>query len=284
MSALDAVNDWPVPAAAAAVVGTSGVLARHGDTHRRFALASVTKPLVARAAQVAVEEGGVDLDTAAGPPGSTVRHLLAHASGLSQAEDHVLAAPGTRRIYSNYGFRVLAETVQEKSGIGFGEYLAEAVFGPLGMAASRLDGGAAAAGFGAKSTVEDLVAFAGDLLRPTTVSPQMHAGAITVQFPGLAGVLPGYGVQRPNDWGLGFEIKGAKSPHWTGLANSPRTFGHFGQSGTFIWVDPELEVALVVLTDRDFGDWALSLWPALSDAVISESRRRLAQQGSQEAQ
>ena len=46
-------------------------------------------------------------------------------------------------------------------------------------------------------------------------------------------------VQRPNDWGLGFEISDDKSPHWTGSANSGRTYGHFGQSGTFIWVDPE---------------------------------------------
>ena len=108
MAALDAIDDWPVPAAAAAVIGTSGVLASHGDTARTFALASLTKPLVARAAQIAVEEGVVDLDTAAGPPDSTVRHLLAHASGLAMDSDRVLAKPGTRRIYSNYGFTVLA--------------------------------------------------------------------------------------------------------------------------------------------------------------------------------
>jgi CubicO group peptidase (beta-lactamase class C family) len=270
MPALDAISDWPVPAAAAAVVGTSGILATHGDTGRPFALASVTKPLVARAAQVAVEEGVVELEAAAGPPGSTVRHLLAHASGLALGEDRVLAKPGKRRIYSNYGFQVLAETVAQKSGIGFGRYLTEAVFEPLGMANSGLDGGSAAAGFGATSTVADLAAFAADLLRPATVSPQIHADATAVQFPGLIGVLPGYGVQRPNDWGLGFEIRDAKSPHWTGAANSPQTYGHFGQSGTFIWVDPGPELALVVLTDRNFGDWAIPLWPALSDEVLRE--------------
>src|SRR6476659_3027341 len=100
MSALMQISDWPVPDAAAAVVGASGVLATQGDIGRTFALASVTKPLVARAVQVAIEEGAVDLDTAAGPPGSTVRHLLAHTSGLSMHDDRVLAAPGARRIYS----------------------------------------------------------------------------------------------------------------------------------------------------------------------------------------
>ena len=267
---LDLIADWPVPAASAAVVGPSGVLATYGDTSRTFALASVTKPLVARAVQVAVEEGVVDLDTPAGPPGSTVRHLLAHASGLAMHSADLQARPGTRRVYSNYGFAVLAETVQQQSGIEFGRYLAEAVFEPLGMAASRLDGGAAAAGFGGVSSVADLAAFAGDLLRPRTVSAQLHAEAISVQFPGLTGVLPGFGVQRPNDWGLGFEIRDAKSPHWTGAANSPATFGHFGQTGTFIWVDPVADLGLVVLTDRDFDEWAKPLWPALSDEVVKQ--------------
>ncbi len=268
MPALDMLDDWPVPNAAAAIVGPDGVLATHGDTARVFALASVTKPLVARAAQVAIEEGAVELDTPAGPPGSTVRHLLAHASGLAMLDGKTLTRPGTRRVYSNYGFEVLADTVQQASGIEFSRYLTEAVLEPLGMTATRLDGGAPAAGYGAMSTVADLAAFATDLLAPATVSPQLHAEATNVQFPGLDGVLPGYGVQRPNDWGLGFEIRDSKTPHWTGAGNAPGTFGHFGQSGTLIWADPVAKLALVVLTDRDFGDWARPLWPAISDSVL----------------
>ena len=270
MSALDATTEWPVDTVAAAVVGPSGVLAEHGDTRRRFALASVTKPLVARAAQIAVEEGVVELDTEAGPPGSTVRHLLAHAAGYSMQSSELISKPGQRRVYSNYGFQVLAETIEQASGIEFGRYLAEAVFEPLAMVDSSLDGGAEAAGYGVTSTVTDLAAFAGDLLRPGIVSPQMHADATDVQFPGLSGVLPGFGAQRPNDWGLGFEIRDGKSPHWTGSANSGRTYGHFGQSGTFLWVDPDVDLALVVLTDRNFGEWAYPLWPALSGEVLRE--------------
>ncbi len=270
MSALDALADWPVDTAAAAVVGPSGVLAEFGDQSRQFALASVTKPLVARAVHIAMEEGVVDLDCAAGPPGSTVRHLLAHASGLSMRSDERINEPGERRVYSNYGFQVLAETVQDKSGIEFGRYLHDAVFEPLGMASTSLDGGAEAAGYGCSSTVADLVRFAGDLLRPVTVATETHAEATTVQFPGLDGVLPGFGVQRPNDWGLGFEIRNRKSPHWTGSENSAGTYGHFGQTGTFLWVDPAANLALVVLTDRNFDDWARSRWPDLSDTVLAE--------------
>lgn len=270
MSALDVLSDWPVPAVAAAVVGPSGLLATHGDTAQVFRLASVTKPLVARAAQIAVEEGVFDLDTPAGPPGATVRHLLAHTSGVSMQSADLLAAPGTRRIYSNYGFTLLAEALQEAADIEFGQYLSEAVFEPLGMASSTLRGGAPAAGHGGYASVTDLAAFAGDLLRPGLVSEALHAEAISVQFPGLNGVLPGFGSQRPNDWGLGFEIRSDKSPHWTGSQNSTRTFGHFGQSGTFLWVDPAVDLAFVVLTDRDFGNWTYPLWPAISDGVLRE--------------
>lgn len=268
---LRVVETWPVDSAAAAVVGRSGVIAGHGDLDKSFTLASVTKPLVARAAHIAIEEGAVELDTPAGPPGSTIRHLLAHASGVSMRSADVLARPGQRRIYSNYGFELLARAVEAAADIEFASYLTEAVFEPLQMAKSTLVGGAETAGFGGVSTVADLAAFAAELLRPTLVSEQLHQEAVTVQFPGLDGVLPGFGVQRPNDWGLGFEIRDGKSPHWTGSANSPATFGHFGQSGTFLWVDPVADLALVVLTDRDFGEWTYPLWPAISDGVLREN-------------
>ncbi|MFC5434643.1 serine hydrolase domain-containing protein [Microbacterium suwonense] len=266
-TALAAVDDWPVDHAAAAVISRDGtVLATHGDLDRSFRLASVTKPLTAYATLVAVEEGVFDLNTPAGPEGSTVRHLLAHASGLDTTEDRVRAAPGTRRIYSNRGFEVLAEAVTAHSGIPFAEYLDEAVLQPLGMTSSQLQGSAAAAGV---STVGDLARFAAELQHPTLVADQTLAEATSVVFPGLDGVLPGYGIQRPNDWGLGFELRAEKSPHWTSAANSPGTFGHFGQSGTFLWVDPHAGVACVALTDRDFGPWAVEAWPPLSDAVLA---------------
>ncbi len=271
MAALDAIEDWPVPTVAAAVVGPSGILAQHGDVRHRFELASVTKPLVARAAQVAVEEGAVELDTQAGPPGSTVRHLLAHAVGVLDAlggpDGPARQAPGLFELR----LRGAGGDDPAASGIEFGRYLTEAICEPLrhvGHHAGRA--GPRRQALAPTSTVADLVAFAGDLLRPSTVSQQMHSEATDVQFPGLSGVLPGFGTQRPNDWGLGFEIRDGKSPHWTGSANSGRTYGHFGQSGTFLWVDPQAELALVALADRNFGDWAYSRWPALSDEVLRE--------------
>jgi CubicO group peptidase (beta-lactamase class C family) len=265
-TAVGAVLDWPVGHAAAAVAGPSGVLATGGETEREFKLASVTKPLAAYAVLVAVEEGAVEWDTPAGPEGSTVRHLAAHASGLSFADGVQQAKPGTRRIYSNVGFEVLGETIAEAAGMPFDRYLHEAVLAPLGMADTQLDGSPAAGGV---STAADMAKFATELLSPTLVARETLDEATTVAFPGLDGILPGYGRQKPNDWGLGFEIRDGKSPHWTGANSSPRTFGHFGQSGTFLWVDPDAQAACVVLTDRDFSKWAVEAWPSYTDGVLA---------------
>jgi len=268
MDSVRAASEWPVDNAAVAVVAASGsVLGTEGPQTREFGLASVTKLLTAYATLVAVEEGAVEWNQPAGPPGSTVRHLVAHVSGLAFDDHKVMAAPATRRMYSNAGFEVLADTVHAASGIPFAEYLAEAVLAPLGMRSSRLAG---KAGSGAVSTCEDLVRFAAELQAPTLVSPATLAEATSVSFPGLSGVLPGYGYQKENDWGLGFEIRDHKSPHWTGASSSPKTFGHFGQSGTFLWVDPDAGVACVALADRTFGQWAIDAWPGFTDAVLAE--------------
>ncbi|MDT0377339.1 serine hydrolase domain-containing protein [Streptomyces sp. DSM 42041] len=266
-SALRMIETWPVPAAAAAVVTADGSLAgKYGETGRRFPLASVTKPLAAYAVLVAVEEGALELDEPAGPEGATVRHLLAHTSGLAFDEHRTVAAPGERRIYSNTGFEVLGEHLTKTTDIPFAEYLRDAVLSPLGMTDTELAGSPAK---DAVSTADDLVRFAGELQAPRLIAPQTLQEATGVAFPGRKGVLPGYGNQSPNDWGLGFEIRDGKTPHWTGDRSSPRTFGHFGQSGTFLWVDPEAGAACVALTDRDFGPWAVEVWPVFTDAVLA---------------
>lgn len=243
------------------------MLAAHGNTARAGDWASVTKVLTALAVLVAVEEETVFLDEPAGPPGATVRHLLAHASGLAYDSDRVLAPPGRRRIYSNAGFEALGRLVEERSGMAFATYLDEAVLRPLGMEGARLDGSPAK---GVNGMLDDLVRLAGELMTPTIISPATLATATTVAFPGLAGRLPGFDTLDPLDWGLGLEIRGAKSPHWTGRDNSPATFGHFGRSGSFLWVDPAAGVACAVLSGRDFGAWAKQAWPAFSDAVLAE--------------
>jgi CubicO group peptidase (beta-lactamase class C family) len=242
------------------------VRAATGDGSRRHRWASVTKLATALATLVAVEEGTVGLDDPAGPPGSTVRHLLAHASGLAFAEARALAAPGRFRIYSNAGFEVLAATLAGRAGMPFDQYLRDAVLEPVGMDATVLEGSAAG---GLVGPLDDLLRLAAELLAPTIVSRATLDLATTVAFPGLAGVLPGFGRSERVDWGLGFELRDDKSPHWTGRRNSPATFGHFGASGSFLWVDPIAGVACGALSGRDFGPWARVAWPTFSDAVLA---------------
>lgn len=262
---LAVVDRWPVRAAVG-VVGPDGVIATHGPTEEVFRLASVTKLLTTTAVLVAVEEGTVGLDDPAGPPGSTLRHLLAHASGLGRDSDRVVAAPGAKRIYSNRGIEVAAAALQAASGVAFATYLQEAVLDPLGMTVTRVDGSPASAG---TAPLIDLMALTLELLAPSVIAPETLAAATAVTFPNLDGVLPGFGHHSPNDWGVGFEIRDRKSPHWTGASNSPATFGHFGLAGSFLWVDPVARLAGAGLADTDFGPWAVDAWPPLADAVLA---------------
>jgi CubicO group peptidase (beta-lactamase class C family) len=266
-TALEQIDRWPAKNAAVAVLSPVGRRAVRGDAERVFRWASVTKLLTATAVLVAAEEGILDLDERAGPQGSTIRHLLAHASGLPFEGTQPIARSGERRIYSNSGFDLLGELIAERSEMPFEGYLGAAVLTPLRLDGTRLVDRPSEGLYG---PLHDLAAFGQELLRPTLVASETLAEATAVVFPGLDGVLPGIGRQTPNDWGLGFELKDGKQPHWTGSRNSPQTFGHFGGAGTFLWVDPEIGHACACLTDLDFGAWALEAWPTLSDAVLAE--------------
>jgi CubicO group peptidase (beta-lactamase class C family) len=278
MDALDLVAGWPVPSAAVGVArfdagvgprpggpAAGGPAATVGPADRVFPWASVTKPATALAILVAVEERSLDLDQPAGPPGSTVRHLLAHASGLGPGPGAPLAAPEVSRIYSNVGFVVLAELLERATGMGFADYLSEAVLDPLAMGGTALEPatveGAAA---GLSGPLRDLLALGRELAVPTLISADTHRAATSV-------LLPGFGRFDPCDWGLGVEIRGDKHPHWTGTGNSPRTYGHFGQSGSFLWIDPAAGVLCAGLGDRPFGPWATRAWPPLADAVLADA-------------
>jgi len=231
--------------------------------------ASVSKLLVAQAAMVAVEEGTASLDDRAGPDGSTLAHLLAHASGLPFEGARPVAPPGRRRIYSNSGVELAAAHLEARTGMAFADYLRAGVLEPLGMSGTTLSGSPA---HGARGPLADLLALAAEMAEPTLVSLATWHLATSVAFPALVGVVPGFGRYDPCDWGLGPEIRGQKQPHWTSSVNSPATFGHFGQSGSFVWVDPLAGVALAGLSSEPFGAWAKQAWPELSyDIVILTS-------------
>jgi CubicO group peptidase (beta-lactamase class C family) len=268
MDALRQIEAWPVPHACAGATDAARTLGTAGDAGRVHELASVSKLFVAYAVLVAAEEGTIELDGPAGPEGSTFRHLLAHASGLGP-DGNRLARPERSRIYSNGGYNLLAEELGRHAAMPFEQYLREAVLDPLALAA-ELRGEPCG---GMVATLDDVLAFGRELLAPRLVAQETLDEATSVQFPGLVGVLPGYGRMEPNDWGLGFELRDAKRPHWTGSRNSAATFGHFGSkagTATFLWVDPAARIACAALADESFGDWAIEAWPPLADAVLEE--------------
>ncbi|RAX23659.1 MULTISPECIES: serine hydrolase [unclassified Actinomyces] len=243
-------------------------LARVGDGNAVFPLASLTKPIVAWSALIAADRHLLDLDAPAAPelPGATVRDLLAHASGVAFDSDAVLAPPRQRRIYSNRGFEILGRHLEEATATPLEAWVEEAVLEPLGMASVRIPGSPAHSGTGSAA---DLAAFARELAAPTLVSPALAEAARRPVHPGLPGVLPGYGRQAVNDFGLGLEVRGAKQPHWTAPTSSPETFGHFGQSGSFIWIDPVARRQAVFLGARPFGTVHRENWPALGAQILA---------------
>jgi CubicO group peptidase (beta-lactamase class C family) len=265
VQALRQIDAWPGEFAAAGVVDRHGHVGKHGESSRSVRLASVSKPVTALATLVAAEEGVVDLDEPAGPPGSTVRHLLAHASGLPFEGAEPIARPGQRRIYSNEAYRVLAQHLSGRAEMPFSDYLREAVCAPLGIGLDPTGD----PGSGMHASLDDVLAIGRELLVPRLVADETRDELVSVQFPGLSGVLPDYGRFDPLDWGLGVQLN-TRPPTWMGTRTSPRTFGHFGGAGTFLWVDPEAQVVCAALTTREFGDWAKQAWPRMADAVLAE--------------
>ena len=259
------IDGWGATSAAAALVGPDGVVAVHGDDRHAFRWASLTKLVTAMAVLVAVDDGVIDLDEPAGPPGATVRHLLAHASGLPFEGSVPIARPGSRRIYANAGYDALGTLLAERDGLDVEPALRRRALDPLGMTDTILLDRPSQ---GLHGPLTDLVALARELLRPTLLTPATATAMRTLAYPGLIGVLPGVGRFDPLDWGLGPEIKDGKDPHWMGARVSPGTFGHFGGSGTFIWVDPVLDRACIALTDRAYDTWAMGAWPPFNDAVV----------------
>lgn len=258
-------SDWPVGWASIGVTGPTETLGMGHDPRSPFRVASISKTMVGMAALVALEEGSIDLDDSAGPENSTIRHLLSHASGLGFDSRRQVSPVGRKRVYSNVGIEVFCDHLESTTGIDFESYLSQAVFDPLAMTSTELRGSPA---HGVSSTITDLLIFARELLSPTLVAQSTLDLATSPQFPDLAGMLPGITSFDPNPFGLTFEIRDHKEPHWTAPTNSPETFGHFGGSGSFLWVDPTVQIAAVSLADEDFGDWSLDVWPKANQRVL----------------
>jgi len=270
VQALSLVTDWPVTNVSAAILTADGRLHTTGDSDHRYRIASLAKMIVGYTAMVAVEEGIVSLDVPWGQPGCTLRHLLSHAGGYAFDGDSPVSKPGVRRTYSNTGIELAAACIEHAAGMPYEQYQREAVLEPLGMLSSSLHGTPA---HQFTSTVHDLALLMREWTSPRLVTAASRDEFRTPQFPALAGIIPGLGRFDPCPWGLGCEIRGTKSPHWTGTIAAPEAYGHFGGAGTFLLMEPTAGIGIVALTDRRFDDWsddALRLWPAFIDAALAE--------------
>lgn len=264
-TAFTLATTWPVDSYGISVI-TRDTTITDGSVDQVFRIASVTKLLTAWAVHVAVEEGSTSLAEVVGQNGCTVEHLLAHAGGYSFDGLEPISSPGKKRIYSNTGYEMLAHHLEQRTDIEFAEYLDQAVLAPLGMSSTYLNGSPAK---DVHSNVNDLTLFAHELRSPTLIARTTHVRAVSPAFPDLDGIVPGLGRFSPCAWGLGPELKAHKHPHWTAERNSASTFGHFGGTGTFVWVDPVVDVACVMLANREFDEWGMTYWPAFNDAVLA---------------
>jgi CubicO group peptidase (beta-lactamase class C family) len=308
-STLDLARAWVdggiVPGVAAAVVDGSGVL---DETYAGlatpegapigpqtlFALASLTKPLVAAACMCAVEEELLELDEEV-RDGFTLRHLLSHCSGLpADAGDldvRPVDRPGTYRRYSNAGYALAARLVESAAEMPFREYLRRSVLDPLGMDASlglghadaervavvRQPGlwklgqqffnseafrAAALPESGGFATVRGYARYLTCLLaegRATggaLLAPETVDEMLATQFGELPGGVEAVATWDACPWGLGLDVRGRRKPHWTGDALTATANTHFGSSGTLAWIDRERGVGLVVLASRgSYSGW-----------------------------
>lgn len=254
----------------ASLPGSCQLLGSWGDQDKVYPWMSVTKLVTSRTILGAVENGVLDLSEPLQPlPGISeprpvnVADLLSHRSGLDHEKREFTRSPRSHRVYSNSGYEILGELLSQRSGIPFTVWTQEMVLSPLGIKRQLLESPA----WGMHGSLRELLAFAFEAACPRFLSPKLFAAWSRSDGMQLPGVVPGYGYHRDNAWGLGCEIRAAKDPHWTLPDSSDQTYGHFGQSGSFLWIDPSSRLGAVFLGQKPFGALHKQLWPQLNRAL-----------------
>lgn len=222
-----------------------------GDRGVMMPWASVSKLVVALLVGRDVAAGIYALTEPLGPEGSTVAHLLSHASGLGPDRSALRSGVGRKRIYSTFGYDIVVEF------LGGVPIILERARRELNLTSVISDGTSAG---GLMGTLEDLEEVAMRWLGRDDVIGDTLPTMTRAFLPDLEGVVPGFGRFTPCPWGLGPQIRGA-SLHWMGEGWPVTSFGHFGQSGSLLLVDPERRTAIVAVSDRGFGSWAVTTWP-----------------------
>jgi len=216
----------------------------------------------------------------------------------TQARDELLRAafttslsadPGTRAEYSDIGFILLGAALERLANESLDAFCQREIFGPLAMSNTTFNPSAGARGkipptaddrtfrhkiiqgevqdenafvlggvaghAGLFCTAEDLTRFAHamlhggrPILRPETVA------LFTTRQVAPAGTSRTLGWDTPS------------APSQSGKYFGPSSFGHLGYTGTSLWIDPERQLAIVLLTNRT--------WPDCSNQAIKQVRPR----------
>ena len=186
-----------------------------------------------------------------------------------------LARPAEKFIYSDVGFMVLGELVRRASGQDVNDFSKEHLFAPLGLTETgflppeplrrraaptqQREGrwmqgevhdprayalGGIAGHAGLFSTAADLAVYAEMLLGEGEYSGVRVLARETVAAMRAPQSVPGGGLR-----GLGWDMKTGYSSN-RGEGFSPQAVGHGGFTGTAFWIDPELRLAVIFLSNR----------------------------------
>jgi serine-type D-Ala-D-Ala carboxypeptidase len=236
----------------------------------------------------------------------TFHMLLAHSSGLPGHEKLYLrtqngeelirealrvplkSAPGTRAEYTDIGFIALGLALERMAEESLDAFCQREVFGPLGMLQTTFNPPAAlksripptgddrtfrkrviqgevydenasvmggvAAHAGLFSTASDVATFALATLRGTPIVRSETLAAFTRR------------ETSPHDTSRALGWDTPSEPSQSGKYFSHLSFGHLGYTGTSLWIDPERQLSVTLLTNRT--------WPGSSNQAIKEVRPR----------
>jgi uncharacterized protein YbbC (DUF1343 family)/CubicO group peptidase (beta-lactamase class C family) len=223
----------------------------------------------------------------------TLRHLLLHVSGMpadtptddfAHGRDEAIrrickeplrAPPTVKSIYSDVGFILLEEVVRRVTSQELPDFASHTIFAPLGMTETRfvpseegrrkaawtqlVDGawragvvhdprafqlGGVAGHAGLFATADDLAVYARAILGGGQVDGKRMLSTRSVAAMIAPYDVPG-GIRT-----LGWAVDST----WKGTGLSPRAVGHFGFTGTAMWIDPDKDFFTVVLTNRVHPD------------------------------
>jgi CubicO group peptidase (beta-lactamase class C family) len=210
--------------------------------------------------------------------------LVDFMAGTAKAQ--LLFKPGTRLSYQSMGILALATVIERTTAMPLGDFLWHNIFNELGMKNTQLGvapdeadsieienqvqceveskGGATSWGWnstywrdlgapwgGMMSTSDDLAKFLRHLLaigagETGILHPRILRAMTSNQLEGLPHINAT--IVRSTPWGLGWQLNWPAHPRGFGSMLPPSAFGHWGATGTLLWVDPESEVYGVVLT------------------------------------